>query len=86
MDVLLYLIAQSCPTLWTPWIVACQAPLSWGSSRQEYCSGLPSTLPGDLPNPGIKPRSSALQVYCLPSESPGNIKLQCICAQAIFML
>ena len=25
----------------TPWTVACQAPLSMGFSRQEYCSGLP---------------------------------------------
>ena len=36
------------------WTVACQAPLSMGFSRQEYCSGLPFLLPGDLPYPGIK--------------------------------
>ena len=36
-----------------PWTVACQAPLSMGFSRQEYCSGLPCPPPGDLPNPGI---------------------------------
>ena len=41
----------------TPWTVACQAPLSMGFSRQEYCSGLPFLPPGDLPDPGIKPRS-----------------------------
>ena len=35
--------------------VAHQAPLSMGFSRQEYQSGLPCPLPGDLPNPGIKP-------------------------------
>ena len=35
------LVAQSCPTLVTPWTVACQAPLSVGFSRQEYWSGLP---------------------------------------------
>ena len=34
-----------------------QAPLSMGFSRQEYWSGLPFPPPGDLPNPGIKPRS-----------------------------
>ena len=43
----------------TPWTVACQAPLSMGFSRQEYWNGLPCPPPGDLPNPGIKPRSSA---------------------------
>ena len=39
----------------TPWTVACQAPLSMGFSRQEYWSGLPFSIPGDLPNPGIEP-------------------------------
>ena len=43
----------------TPWTVACQAPLSMGFSRQEYWSGLPFTSPGDLPNPGIEPKSLA---------------------------
>ena len=42
----------------------------WGFPRQEYWSGLPCPLPGDLPNPGIQPRSSALQENSLPSESP----------------
>ena len=37
----------------TPWMVACQAPLSMGFSRQEYWSGLPFPFPGHLPNPGI---------------------------------
>ena len=37
--------------------VACQAPLSLGFPRQEYWSGLPCPPPGDLPDPGIKPRS-----------------------------
>ena len=40
-----------------------QAPLSMGFSRQEYRSGLPCPPPGDLPKPGIEPRSSVLQVY-----------------------
>ena len=44
----------------TPWTVAYQVPLSMGFSRQEYWSGLPSPSPGDLPNPGIEPRSPAL--------------------------
>ena len=41
-----------------PGTVAHQAPLSMGFSRQEYWSGLPFPSPGDLPNPGIEPRSS----------------------------
>ena len=52
--------------------VACQAPLSMELSRQEYWSGLPFLSPGDLPNPGIKPRSPALQADSLPSEPPEN--------------
>ena len=44
----------------TPWTVAYQAPLSMGFSRQEYWSGLPFPSPGDLPDPGIEPRSPAL--------------------------
>ena len=43
----------------TPWIVAHQAPLSKVFPRQEYWSGLPFPSPGELPDPGIKPRSSA---------------------------
>ena len=38
----------------TLWTVACQAPLSTGSSRQEYWSVLPCPSPRDLPNPGIE--------------------------------
>ena len=52
----------------TPWAVAHQAPLSMGFSRQEYWSGLPFPSPGDLPNPGIEPRSPALQADALFSE------------------
>ena len=52
----------------TPWTVAQQAPLSMGFSRQEYWSGLPFPSPGDLPDPGIEPRSPALQADALTSE------------------
>ena len=41
-----------------------------GFSRQEYWSGLPFPSPGDLPNPGIEPRSPALQADALTSEPP----------------
>ena len=43
----------------TPWTIACQAPLSVGFSRQGYWSGLSCFPPGDLPDPGIEPRSLA---------------------------
>ena len=46
----------------TLWTVAHKAPLSVGFSTQEYWSGLPCPLPGDLPNPGIEPTSLVLQV------------------------
>ena len=42
------------------WTSASQVPLSMGFSMQEYWSGLPCPLPGDLPNPEIKPTSPAL--------------------------
>ena len=44
-----------------------------GFSRQEYWSGLPFPSPGDLPSPGIKPESPALQGDSLPSEPPGKL-------------
>ena len=56
----------------TPWTVARQDPLSMGSSRQEYWSGVPFPSPGDLPNPGIERGSPTLQVYPLPTELRGK--------------
>ena len=56
----------------TPWTIAYQAPPPIGFSRQGYWSGLPLPSPGDLPDPGIEPRSSALQADALPSEPPGK--------------
>ena len=53
-----------------PWTVAHQAPQSMRFSRQEYWSGLPFPSPGDLSNPGIEPRSPALQADALTSELP----------------
>ena len=47
----------------TQWTVASQAHLPMGFSRQEYWSGVPFPSPGDLPNPGIEPRSPALQAH-----------------------
>ena len=56
----------------TPWTAASQAPPSMGFSRQEYWSELPFPSPGDLPDPGIEPRSPALQADTLTSEPPGK--------------
>ena len=60
-----FLVAELCLILWT---AACQAPVSMGFPRQEYWSGLPFPSPGDLPDPGIKPKSPALQADDLPTE------------------
>ena len=62
------LVAKLCLTLVTPWTATCQAPLSMGFSGQEYWSGLPFPSPGDLPDLGIEPGSSALQADFLPTE------------------
>ena len=56
----------------TPCTVAHQAPLSMEFSRPEYWSGLPFPSAGDLPNPGIEPRSPALRAESLPTEPPGK--------------
>ena len=56
------------------WTIARQSPLSMVFSRQEYWSGFPYPPLGDLPNPGIEPRSLILQVDSLLSETPGKLK------------
>ena len=53
----------------TPWSVE-----SMEFSRPEYCSGQPFPFLGDLPNPGIEPRSPTLQADSLPAEPPGKPK------------
>ena len=56
--------SQSCVRLFaTPWTV-----LSMEFSRPEYWSGKPFPSPGDLPSPGIKPRSPRLQENSLPAK------------------
>ena len=52
-----------------------QALLSKGFARQKYLSGLPFPFPGNLPDPGIKPTSPALQVNSLPLSHLGSPKL-----------
>ena len=58
--------AQLC-LLVTPWTTQ-----SMEFSRPESWSGLPCPPPGDLPNPGIEPRSPSLQEDSLPAEPPGK--------------
>ena len=59
-----------------PWTVAHHAPPSMGFSRQEYWSELPFPPPGDLPNPGIKPKSPAFQADALLPEPSGKPELK----------
>ena len=66
------LVAKSGSTLETSWTVACQATLSMGFPRQEYCSGLPFPSPRDLSNPGIELRSPELQADSLLTVPPGK--------------
>ena len=61
----------------TPWTPA-RLLSTWGFSKQEYWSGLPCPHLWDLLNPGIEPRSPALLVDSLPSESPGKNRYRCI--------
>ena len=70
----LCLVTQWCLTLCDPAVCSPLRLLSlWGVTREEYWSGLPYPSPGDLPNPGIEPRSATLQADSLPAE-PGNPK------------
>ena len=71
-------VTKSCPTLAptlaTSQTVAHKIPLFMGFSRQEYWSGLPFLSPEDLPNPGNKPVTPALQAASLLSQSPEKPK------------
>ena len=58
------------------WTIARQAPLSVGSSRQEYWSGLPCSPAGDLSDPGNEPGSPALQVESLLPSHQGSLNIR----------
>ena len=60
----------------TLWTVARQPPLSMGFSRQEYWSELPFSALGDLPNPGIEPKTPALEVDSLPLNHLGILVIR----------
>ena len=65
-------VAKLCPTLVTPWTVACRALLSMRFHRQEYWTGLPFPFPGDLPDPGIELTSPTLAGGFFPTDLPGK--------------
>ena len=75
------LVAKLRLTLATPWTVAHQAPLSMEFSKQEYWSGLPCPLPGDLLNPGTEPTSPASQADYLPLSHQGRPTQGLLCAR-----
>ena len=60
-----------------PWMIACQAPLSMGFSRQKYWSWLPFPSPGDIPNPLIKLKSPALVGGFFNTKPPGKAQYEC---------
>ena len=65
----------------TLWTIACQVPLSMGFPRQEYCSRLLFSSPGDLPSPGIKPTSPALAGRFYTTEPLRNCEFMDIKSQ-----
>ena len=65
-------VTQLCLTLCDPMDCSHQAPLFMDFSRQEYWSGLPFSSPGDLPNPGVEPRSPALHEDSSQFEPSGK--------------
>ena len=70
-----------------PWTVAHRTPQSMEFSRQEYWSGQPFPIPGDLPDPRIEPRSPALQADSLQSEPPYSLShLNCLSYRETFDL
>ena len=63
----------SCVQLFmTPWTITYQVPPSMEFSSQEYWSGSPFPSPGNLPHPGIEPRSPTLLEDAFLSELPGK--------------
>ena len=58
----------------TPWTISHQAPLSMGFTRQEYWSGLPFPLPGNLPYTGTEPMSPALAGWCFTTSTTWETK------------
>ena len=77
-------VAKMCLTLCDPMDRNGQASLSMGFPRQKYWSGLPFPSPGHFPDPGIRPRSPALQVDPSPLSSQGSPYIcipWCLCSK-----
>ena len=72
---LLFIHSVMSDSFWTPWTVACPAPLSMGFSRQEHWSGLPFPSPGNLPVPWTESMTPALQTDPLPLSLLGRLPL-----------
>ena len=78
----------------TPWIAACQAPLSMEYSRQEYWSGLPFPIPGDLADSGVKPMSpvavvqplSHVRLFAIPGTAACQASLSFTFSQSLLKL
>ena len=77
---------QPCPTLCDPKDCSPPAPLSRGFSRQEHWSGLPCSPPGDLPHPGMEPRSPVLAGGFSTTESPGKPPLAHLLHTGVLLL
>ena len=74
------LVAKLHPTLLQPMDYSLPGLLFVGFPRQEYWSGLPFPLSGDLPNPGIKPLSPTLAGGFFTTEPPGKpTHAVCVC-------
>ena len=72
LHAVLCLVAQMCPTLYDPTDCNRAGSSICGYSPDEYPGVGFHLPPGDLPNPGIKPGSPALQADSLPAELPGK--------------
>ena len=59
----------------TPWTVDRNLLCPWDSPGKNSWSGLPFPSPRDLPNPGIEPRSPALQADDLPTEATKKLAI-----------
>ena len=79
---MLYLVTQLCPTLCDP--VDCSlASLSMGVLQARILDWVSCPPPGDLPNPGIKPKSLSLQADSLPTEPPGKPRNIVVCSLSL---
>ena len=74
INICYYMSSPFCPTLWPHGLKPARLLCPWGFSRQEYWSGLLCPPPGDLANPGIKPRFPTLQTDSLPCDPPRKPK------------